>query len=446
MKKALLLLLYFLSPILLVVVLFQANPQKYANTQLLFTMILGAFGYTWFIWQFILSARPKVIESAFGMDRIYRFHGLMAIVAIIASVIHKTVNEELFGESFMTRLGSIALLIFITISVITLILMTTPTLLNRLKVIKWIKKIIQTIKFIKYEFLRMIHNITFVAMIVLFFHVLNTTGAKTNLLIFTTYTVYFIIAVLFYLYHKIFKYFLMSDYAFTVQNIIKESPNMWTIEFAEKNGKKIKYQPGQFGFFSFKSDAVVEEEHPFSISSGNTKDHMSITIKELGDYTRQISHLKVGDKVYVDAPYGKFSYMNHQHEKELVFIAGGVGITPMISMLRHMQVFDKQRKVTLLWGMNQISDYIIKDEIDAMLREMPNLKVIPIVANDSSYAGERGYIDFEKMQRLLAEQIKNPSSIGFYLCGPAILMDSGIANLKKLGINEKHIHFERFSL
>lgn len=446
MKKTLLLLLYFLSPLILIGVLFQANPLKYQNGQLLFTMILGSFGYTWFIWQFILSARPKIIESAFGMDRIYRFHGMMAIVAIIATFIHNTINEELFGESFMTRLGTISLLIFAVISGITLILMTTPAILARLKVVKWIKKVIQTIKFIKYEFLRLVHNITFIALIFMFLHVINTGGAKTNIMIFSVYTLYFIIAILFYLYHKIFKVYLLSDYAFTVQKIIKESPNMWTIEFAEKNGKKIKYQPGQFGFFSFKSDAIVEEEHPFSISSGNTTEHMSITIKELGDYTRQIRNLKVGDKVYVDAPYGKFSYMNHQHEKELVFIAGGVGITPMISMLRHMQVFDKQRKVTLLWGMNLMSDYIIKDEMETILKDMPNLTVIPVVANDSSYTGERGYIDYEKLSRLLVEQLKSLSSVGFYLCGPPILMDSTIANLRKLGVSDKQVHFERFSL
>jgi predicted ferric reductase len=221
---------------------------------------------------------------------------------------------------------------------------------------------------------------------------------------------------------------------------------MWTIEFAETNGIKIKYQPGQFGFFSFRSDEIVEEEHPFSISSGNTVDHMSITVKELGDFTRQIKHLKAGDKVYVDAPYGRFSYLNHMNEKDLVFIAGGVGITPMISMLRHMMAFEPNRKVTLLWGMNLLSDYIMKVEFEKILDAMPNMTIIPVIAQDKEYQGEKGYIDHEKLQRLLQEQLLKPSSTGYYLCGPPVLMDNSIANLKKLGVNDKYIHFERFSL
>jgi len=426
-------------------VLYQNNPIKYQNSSILLTMILGSLGYTWFIWQFVLSARPKFIEKSFGMDMLYRFHGLMAIVAIIATFVHNLVNEEIFGESFMTTLGTIALYTFGGISAITLILMATPAALGRLHVIKWIKKVIQTVKFIRYELLRSIHNLTFIALIFMFLHVLNTSGAKMSKVVFSVYTVYFILAVLFYVYHKIFKAILLKDYVYVVQKVIQESPNMWTVEFSEPNGKKIQYLPGQFGFFSFKSDSIVEEEHPFSISSGNTKDHMSITVKELGDFTRQINRLKVGDKVYIDAPYGRFSYMNHVQEKEFVFIAGGVGITPMISMLRHMYMFEPNRKVTLIWGMNQGSDYIIKDEIDTMLKTMPHLTIIPVISKDEDYVGERGYIDLDKLTRLLKDQL-HISSTGYYLCGPPILMDSTLANLKVLGVKEKQIHFERFSL
>jgi len=445
MKKIIFIVLYFLSPLVLMGVLYQNNPIKYQNSSILITMILGSLGYTWFIWQFVLSARPKFIEKSFGMDMLYRFHGLMAIVAIIATFVHNLINEEIFGESFMTTLGTIALYTFGVISAITLILMATPAILGRLKVIKWIKKVIQTVKFIRYELLRSIHNLTFIALIFMFLHVLNTSGAKMSKVVFSVYTVYFILAVLFYLYHKIFKAILLKDYVYVVQKVIQESPNMWTVEFAEPNGKKIQYLPGQFGFFSFKSDSIVEEEHPFSISSGNTADHMSITVKELGDFTRQINRLKVGDKVYIDAPYGRFSYMNHTQEKELVFIAGGVGITPMISMLRHMYMFEPNRKVTLIWGMNQSSDYIIKDEIDTMLKTMPHLTIIPVIAKDENYEGERGYIDLDKLTRLLKDQL-HISSTGYYLCGPPILMDSTLANLKVLGVKDKQIHFERFSL
>lgn len=446
MKRIIFILIYFLSPILLMLVIFSTNPQKYQDIQILIPMVLGTSAYTWFIWQFILSARPKFIEVAFGMDKLYQFHGLMAIVAISASLVHKVINESIFGESFMTTLGSIALVIFIVVSSVTLVLMTTPFILGKLKLVKWIKKLIQTIKFIRYEFLKLFHNITIIAMIFLFLHVLNTTTAKTSTLAFSMYTLYFICATLFYLYHKVFKAYYLSDYNYTVNRVKQESPNMWTVEFAEPNGKKINYLPGQFGFFTFKSDKVLEQEHPFSISSSGSNGNMSITVKELGDFTRQMNNLKIGDKVYIDAPYGRFSYMNHLHEKDLVFIAGGVGITPIISMLRHLKEFEPNRCITLIWGMNMLSDFIIKDEIDDMLKTMPHLKVIPVVAKEIGYSGEQGYIDTEKLNRLLQEQIKSVEPTGYYLCGPPILMESAHNNLKKMGIKDKQIHFEKFSL
>ena len=101
----------------------------------------------------------------------------------------------------------------------------------------------------------------------------------------------------------------------------------------------IKRNPGQFAFFRFKSKAVGFEEHPFTISSETQTIFMSITVKKSGDYTAQLSNIIVGDSLYFDGPYGVFSPIDNG--SNYVFIAGGIGITPFISILKSFSFLQK---------------------------------------------------------------------------------------------------------
>ena len=82
---------------------------------------------------------------------------------------------------------------------------------------------------------------------------------------------------------------------------------------------------------------VSSEEHPFTISSAPGDDGcLAFTVKASGDYTRALRQAVQGDRARVDGPYGRFSYvLRTQPGQPLLLIAGGVGITPMLSMLEH---------------------------------------------------------------------------------------------------------------
>lgn len=445
MKKNLLILLYVLSPVVLMLVLFQANPQKYQDASVLMSMVLGACGYTWFIWQFILSARPKFIEVDFGMDFLYRVHGVMAVIALALIFIHRFINEEAFENTFISTLGNVAFFMLLGISGITLLLMVT-SFIHKIQPFRWIKKTADHIRFFRYEHYRLLHNLSIVALIFILLHVLRTSSAQASLLVFNVYIFYFIVAVLFYLYHKILKGFLLEDAGYLVKNVIQESPDMWRVQFESQNGYQMRYQPGQFGFFTFIGSGIKEEEHPFSLSSSPTDAYLSVTVKALGDFTSTLNQLQVGDKVLVEAPYGRFSYLNHPKEKEIVLIAGGVGITPMLSTLRYMKEKDTRRQVTLIWSMRQLSDYISRTEVEAIQQAMPNLTVIPVVSKEIHYTGEKGRLDVEKLQRLLLPELQSPHEVGYYVCGPLGLMESVVQDLKALGVPNKNIHYEKFSL
>ena len=444
MKKLLFILLYVLSPVLLAYVLFIDNPSKYLSTNLIYSMGLGAFAYTWLTWQFVISARVKWIESSFGQDRLYRIHGLIAIISIVFALIHKSINENIFSESLLTQVGSIALSIFIGITVLTLVVMVNNSLHN-IKLMRNLKNFLLKIKVFRYQHTRALHNLTIIALLALQAHVLLTSSAHNSPFVFNVYMLYFLLAFNFYLYHKFVKPWVMKNDYYYVTRVVQETDLVSSIYFKPKNKKKLNYQPGQFGFFKFMGPDISNEEHPFSISSSPTQDEISITVKQLGDYTKTINQIKANNLVYVEAPFGRFSYLYHKKEKGLVFIVGGIGITPVLSMLRHLRDTQSKKPVVVILGFNTMDEFVAKDEVLAIGENMPNIKIIPVIAKDSSFSGEKGFIDKARLTRLLKE-LKWASQAGYYVCGPAILMNQSLKNLKELGIHHSRIHHEKFSL
>jgi len=173
---------------------------------------------------------------------------------------------------------------------------------------------------------------------------------------------------------------------------------------------------------------------------------MSITVKELGDFTKGIGSIKPGDEIIMEGPYGRFSYLNYPYERQIVFIVGGVGVTPALSMIKHMADTHESRRVLLVWGVRKKSDIIRVDELTQAMRSIPNLKIIPVVSDEPDYQGEKGYLNKYMLSRMLDKSGISMYSAGYYLCGPSPLMKSAGKILKSLRVPKVLIHDERFSL
>ena len=188
---------------------------------------------------------------------------------------------------------------------------------------------------------------------------------------------------------------------------------------------------------------IPADEHPFTISSSPLKkDNVSVTVKQLGDFTNSLSNAKIGDRAYIDGSFGSFSYLKKPSNKKICFIAGGIGITPFLGMLRYMSSKDNDKEVILLWGVRDKSEIICKDEFEEYSSLLKSFKFIPVISNDSTYEGEKGFIDTEKFQKY----VRNIFDYDFYICGPPIMMEAQLNNLRKLGVPKENIHFERFSV
>jgi ferredoxin-NADP reductase len=233
-----------------------------------------------------------------------------------------------------------------------------------------------------------------------------------------------------------------------VIEVRREADGVWTISLTPPEGvNRFDFLPGQFHFLTFQraSNLPVEEHHWTISSSPTTPVLLCSTIKESGDFTASIGKTKPGDTALVDGPFGRFSYTLHPDERELVFIAGGIGITPLMSMPRHLRDTRAERSVTLLYANTNEEDIVFRDELADIERGgVIPLRVVHVLSKPSdAWQGERGRLDEDKINRLSGPEFTGRA---FYVCAPPDLLDLTIRTLRNADVPAARIHFERFSL
>ena len=192
-------------------------------------------------------------------------------------------------------------------------------------------------------------------------------------------------------------------------------------------------------------------ENPFSIAScshQNSPD-ISFLIKDVGDFTHQISQLQVGQKIFIDGPYGNFGIEAFSAEQDqLVMIAGGVGITPMISVLRQIERDQDtkflNKKISLIYGNRVIGQAInLKEMVN--LESFKNLEVLHLVSEPTKdWQGLTGVLDAPTLERILSSQQINPKTAQFLICGPTEMIDSAETSLNQFGAPLANIASEKF--
>lgn len=405
--------------------------------------LLGLAAYALFALEFLLTSRPKFIDRQFGLDRVYRFHMAAAVTAVILAFAHKLIKDAYYQESFQTELGNLALLLFALIGVFSAFLMV-DRLFFKAAFAGRFRAFLRKHARIPYQHKVLIHNLVTLGMAGVLVHVLLAYSVRGSLALELTLIAYFATPALFYLHHKVYKRYFDSGKRYVVSDIVEECGNIVTARFKPASGGKVfPYLPGQFLYVRVKNPEIPGDEHPFTISSSpETRDSVSVTVKQLGDFSCALNHLKAGDAAIVDGPFGSFSYLKQPKAGSLCFLAGGIGITPFLSMLRSIAANEPDREVVLLWGVRDASELICYEELRQYAEELKRFRLIPVVSNDLSYAGEKGFITAE----LIRKYVKKPEQIDYFICGPGLMLDMQLKNLKEMGVSKKKIHFEGFAI
>lgn len=210
------------------------------------------------------------------------------------------------------------------------------------------------------------------------------------------------------------------------------------------------YKPGQH--LVLRSTLGGEEiRRTYSICSGPSDDHLWITIKRVeGGLFSPHAHasLKVGDAVEVMPPAGRFVLPPAKGmARNLVAIAAGSGITPVMAMAQHALETEPDTRFTLIYGNRSLDSIIFREALEDLKdRFMQRFMLVHVLSRDADADVPEltGRIDAAKIERFMRTLVKPEEVDHFFLCGPDTLIKDARAKLMDLGVPREKIHFEFF--
>jgi len=384
--------------------------------------------------QAVLAARLQWLNKPFGYDIVIRFHRNMSLFAGGLLLLHPVLL--ILGGAGLSLIYSGSSFIWLGKTALVLV------------VLNLLVSVYQTRLKLKFERWRNLHDLAGPAILLFaFVHSWFVGKHLESVPVRVLWIALLGTSASVFVYHRLLRPRLLAREPYEVTDVIREAEKVWTVKLRPPRGKRIfDYVPGQFHFVTFfRGRGLPKEEHHWTIASSPAqREFLSSTIKELGDFTATIGETRAGDKAAVHGPFGRFSYLFHPEEKDLVFIAGGIGITPIMAMLRHMRDTGSAKRVTLLYGNPDRSSIVFHDELGEIERGgHPALKVVHVLESPGEeWTGESGYIDSEKIVKYCGRDL---SGKAFYIVGPPVLIEKTVGGLRALGVPDARIRLEIFS-
>ncbi|HPJ94543.1 MAG TPA: FAD/NAD-binding family oxidoreductase [Deltaproteobacteria bacterium] len=235
----------------------------------------------------------------------------------------------------------------------------------------------------------------------------------------------------------------------TINRIEPENADITSV-FIEGYGDKFRQRKaGQYLTLKIMQDDQWSEAHPFTISCAPGDPLLRLTIKRAGAFTSAIPTLKKGDRVKCAGPYGVFC-RDIENRPDIVMIAGGVGITPFLSVLRHFHNNHARNRVLLLWSNKTIDDAFARDELNGMTRVL-QLNVLYSLSREQDahrYADDAYpsalFMSGRITEDVLRDRVSSKDQ-SFYLCGPPPMQEFILSQLGEFGIDAASVEKEKFS-
>ena len=228
---------------------------------------------------------------------------------------------------------------------------------------------------------------------------------------------------------------IVQEYKLKLINIIDEAPEVKTFRVEVPNGK-INFYSGQFFMIRFEDSVTLNRAYSVA-SSANEKNYLEITMNLVGEFTHKLFKSKVGDYLMFKGPYGKF-YFTEDMKNNLVLIGGGLGIVPLMSIIRNFNDKKLSNKINLIYCVKTPDDIVYREEIENIKQENSNFNIIFTITRpkpEHNWQGRTGRIDEE----LLRENIEDVENSLYYLCGPLEFVKSAIASLESFGVKKEQI-------
>lgn len=385
--------------------------------------IFGLAGMAMFALSFVLSCRLKMLEDYFGgMNKLYIAHHICGGVAFILLLLHplllatsyipislKAAAELLVpSNNWQVNLGIAALILMMSLLIFTFFVN------------------------LPYQVWRLTHKFLGVAFFFGALHAFFIPSDISRNVFLRNYMLTLIgIGLVCYMFRSVLGRIFVYRYTYFIKAVNLLNPYVVEIVMTPKK-RQMKFQPGQFVYIGFNQKGL-HEVHPFSISSAPHDVEMTLTLKSAGDFTSSLGLLKIGTAAKIEGPYGKFVYYLYKNPRQ-VWIAGGIGITPFISMARSLN--DPHYHVDFYVLARDTDDAVYLKEAVLAEARFPNLRIIPYF---SAIKGRLTAVDIEKQSGDLSDK-------EIFICGPPPMMYNLKQQLIILGVKASHIHTEEFTM
>ncbi|MBO6896548.1 MAG: ferredoxin reductase family protein [Shimia sp.] len=379
----------------------------------LFSQYLGLGALIAMAISHLIATRWPGVELVFGpMDQSYRLHKWLGIGAMVAILLHDTIDAEMRGLGRETALVELAETLG-EISLYGLLMLVVITVAT----------------FIPYHLWKWTHR--FIGIFFLFgaFHYLYILKPFKNSDPLGLYMwAVCIIGTVAYAWTSAPRG-MRPRKSYEITAVTQEGDAI-AVDM-KPTGRPLRHRAGQFAFFRF-SGAGLNEPHPFTISSAPADDGtLRITVAPLGDLTNRVSRsLAVGQALQADGPYGHFG----RAKGAQVWIAAGVGITPFVALAQALPA--DAAPVTLVYCVRDRANAPHLAELEALAAAKPNLTLV------LWQSAERGRFTADA----LPELVDDIATRKVLFCGPVPMRRALSKDLPKQGVSQRNFHYEAFEI
>ena len=375
---------------------------------------LGFYATLFFVLNFILATRWRWVERLFGgLDRIYGLHALSGKIALSFVLLHTAI----LVMQAMPNWSTVAAYIVPGVDIAyTLGLEGTLGLLVLVVLTIWVR--------LPYEAWLTTHKLMIIPFLGGTLHAIVLQLDWYMILVTTIGLIAWTYAVFVY----------PSRGKGTHATVIQAATHADIRELTLRPDQTVGARPGQFAFLSLAGGAGSGQRHPFSISGLDADGHIRLSVRRAGDFTAGLLGLAVGTRVRLHGPYGSFGYRVSKARGEQVWLAGGIGITPFLSLLQALSAFGSTLPLHLVWSVRTEDQAVYRDEIERLMTRLPEGR---FTLHVSSASGRLSGTDLSET---------GDKKTTYCLCGPSEMMTTIEAQLLDRGVPARHIVSEHFAM
>jgi len=398
---------------------------------------LGIVALTAMAIQFVTSGRFEAVSGRLGIDKIMAFHKVAAWWVLIALVLHPLIyvlptwadNPALGAERLIAYLTLPHYRSGVVAVVALLALVLTSILRDRLP---W-----------KYEVWRAAHLVLGLVAVGGGVHHAVTTGRFSVMGPvhgFWWGVSLSIVAAMTILYG--WRWGRLHLNPWRLASVTKLADRMWELDIQPGTDTRTPgYSAGQFVWMTEGKRRFPLFDHPFSIADSPARPGLSLIIKEAGDFTGGIGSLPAGTMIGIDGPYGEFTLDQHRGDT-VVLLAGGVGIAPIMGILRDLVARRDPRPIRLAYAAGVPANFACLPEIEAA-QETLDLKVMLVSEEDAAgWNGLVGRLSHDRLRDLIDGL--DPLRMVALICGPGPMVTAVSDALLDLGLQMNKVIYERF--